>query len=73
VRAEEVCEVLESDAGSGNFERLGCPAVCLIVVAIGSFESPSNEHRSELRSTSRFGFAGVNNALNLELNLSYAS
>jgi hypothetical protein len=28
-----------------------------------------DEHRSALRSTSRFGFAGMPNALNLELNL----
>ena len=33
------------------------------------FSDQSNEHKSALRSTSRFGFAGVPNALNLELNL----
>ena len=46
VRSEEVLKVLVSDAGSRNFTPLGCPAVCRIVVAIGSYESQSKKSES---------------------------
>jgi len=35
-----------SYASSGNIEPFGCSAVCLIAVAIGSYEGPSNKSES---------------------------
>jgi hypothetical protein len=46
LRTEEFRDALVSDAGSGNFGLLGCPAVCRVVVTIGSYEGPSKKSES---------------------------